>query len=193
MAYRWDETMPVATWQHPQIPQDHWEKKLQQARHVPPAGLLLGKNLANSLPVFLTPTLLATHCQIVGSTGVGKTFLMEALIKNLIMQGFGVTVVDPNGDLHHRLMSFCAWLSLKKPELQLHRRVVPFDVADTRKIKWLNDVADTRNIVGFNPVARNARVMTYQVVALMESIRKAWGQGSFQETPRLARWLFNVA
>lgn len=35
--------------------------------------------------------------------------------------------------------------------------------------------------------------MTYQVVALMESIRKCWGQGSFQETPRLARWLFNVA
>src|SRR6266852_3563198 len=27
----------------------------------------------------------------------------------------------------------------------------------------------------------------------MESIRKCWGQGSFQETPRLARWLFNVA
>ena len=55
------------------------------------------------------------------------------------------------------------------------------------------DVADTHSILGFNPVARNARVMTYQVVTLMESIRKCWGQGSFQETPRLARRLFNVA
>ena len=48
-------------------------------------------------------------------------------------------------------------------------------------------------MIGFNPIARNARVMTYQVVALMEAIRKCFGQGSFQETPRLARWLFNVA
>ena len=35
--------------------------------------------------------------------------------------------------------------------------------------------------------------MTYQVVALMEAIRKVWGQATFQETPRLARWLFNAA
>src|ERR1043166_8698123 len=38
----------------------------------------------------------------------------------------------------------------------------------------------------------NARVLTYQVVALVEAIRKCWGQTSFQETPRLARWLFNT-
>src|ERR1044071_6690762 len=35
--------------------------------------------------------------------------------------------------------------------------------------------------------------MPYQVVALMEAIRKCWGQVTFQETPRLARWLFNAA
>jgi hypothetical protein len=89
-------------------------------------------------------------------------------------------VIDPHGDLYHRLLSFCAWLSLRKPELQLHRRVVPFDVAETQ------------TVVGFNPIARNSRVMTYQVVALMESIRKCWSQASFDATPRLARWLFNV-
>ncbi len=106
---------------------------------------------------------------------------MEAILKSLILQGYGVVLIDPHGDLYQRLLAFCAWLSLQKPELKLHRRVVPFDVAETQ------------NVIGFNPVARNARVMTYQVVALMESIRKAWGQDSFQETPRLARWLFNVA
>jgi hypothetical protein len=179
MPENWDSPS-IARWQQPPPP-DHWERRLQRARSIPPAGLLLGSNLATSQPVFLTPALLATHLQILGSTGVGKTFLMEALIKSLIMQGFSVTVIDPNADLYHRLLAFCAWLSLQKPQLQLHRRVVPFDVADTR------------NICGFNPVARNARVMTYQVVALMESIRKAWGQGSFEESPRLARWLFNVA
>src|ERR1700693_4099410 len=180
MPERWDSQSP-ARWQQSSPPQDHWESRLQQARHIPPAGLFLGTNLANSLPVFLTPKLLSTHLHILGSTGVGKSFLMEAIIKSLILQGCGVVLIDPHGDLYHRLLAFCAWLDLQKPQLQLNRRVVPFDVAETQ------------NIIGFNPVSRNARVMTYQVVALMESIRKSWGQGSFQETPRLARWLFNVA
>jgi hypothetical protein len=107
--------------------------------------------------------------------------MLEAILKSLIMQGFGVVLIDPHGDLYHRLLGFCAWLSLRKPELELHRRVVPFDVAETK------------NVIGFNPISRNSRVMTYQVVALMESIRKCWSQTSFDATPRLARWLFNVA
>ena len=96
-------------------------------------------------------------------------------------QGYGVVLIDPHGDLYHRLLAFCTWLSLRKPELQLHRRVVPFDVAGDQ------------NIIGFNPIARNSRIMTYQVVALMEAIRKCWAQTSFDATPRLAQWLFNVA
>src|SRR5712692_432317 len=161
MPENWD-SLSAARWQQPPQ-QAYWDTKLRQARHVPPAGLLLGNNLANSLPVFLTPKLLSTHLHILGSTGVGKRFLMEAIIKSLILQGHGVVLIDPHGDLYHRLLSFCSWLSLQKPQLQLHRRVVPFDVADTR------------NIIGFNPVARNSRVMTYQVVALMEAIRKCFG------------------
>src|SRR5260370_655695 len=175
------ETPNIAPWQQPQPPDEYWERRLRQARQAPPAGLLLGRNLANSLPVFLTPKLLSTHLHILGSTGVGKSFLMEAIIKSLILQGYGVVLIDPHGDLYHRLLAFCTWLSLQKPGLQLDRRVVPFDCAETR------------HVIGFNPVARNARVMTYQVVALMESIRKCWGQGTFPETPRLALWLFNVA
>ena len=180
MTGNWDNLTP-SRWQQSLPGKKHWERKLQQARHVPPAGLLLGTNVSTSLPVFLTPQLLSTHCQIVGSTGVGKSFLMEAMMKSLILQGYGVVLIDPHGDLYHRILAFCAWLSMQKPELQLSRRVVPFDVAETQ------------HIIGFNPVARNARVMTYQVVALMESIRKCFGQSNFQETPRLARWLFNVA
>ncbi len=138
------DTLSTARWQRSSPSQDYWQTKLQQARHVPPAGLLLGKNLSNSLPVFLTPKLLSTHLHILGSTGVGKSFLIEAIIKSLILQGYGVVLIDPHGDLYHRVLAFCTWLSLQKPELQLHRRVVPFDVAETQ------------DIIGFNPVARNA-------------------------------------
>src|ERR1022692_1630699 len=118
---------------------------------------------------------------VVGATNVGKSFFLEGIIKQLIVQGHGICLLDPHGDLYHRLLRFCAYLNTVQPELNLAQRVIPFDVADTA------------NILGFNPVARNARVMTYQVVALMESIRKCWGQASFEATPRLARWLFNTA
>src|SRR5207249_11357724 len=76
--------------------------------------------------------------------------------------------------------SLCAYVDREQPERKLCQRVIPISIGDTQ------------HIVGFNPVARNARVMTYQVLALMEAIRKCWGQGSFQETPRLARWLYNT-
>ena len=179
MGKNWEE-YSQAPWES-DTPEDYWSAKIQRARNVPPAGLLLGNDLSNSLPVFLTPKLLTTHLHCIGSTGVGKSFMIEAILKSLILQGYGVVLIDPHGDLYHRLLAFCTWLSLRKPELQLHRRVVPFDVAETQ------------NVIGFNPIGRNSRVMTYQVVALMEAIRKCWSQASFDATPRLARWLFNVA
>jgi hypothetical protein len=180
MSTKWEELSP-APWQQRLPAGEHWDRKLAQARSIPPGGLLLGSNLTNSLPVFLTPNILSTHLEVIGATGTGKSFIMEAILKTLILLGFGVTVLDPHGDLYERILAFCAWLSPRRPDLRLDRRVVPLDFAETRRV------------MGFNPIARNARVMTYQVVALMESIRKCFGQANFQETPRLARWLFNVA
>jgi hypothetical protein len=94
------------------------------------------------MPVFLTPKLLGTHLEVIGATGTGKSFMMEAILKSLILQGFGVTLLDPHGDLYERMLAFCAWLAMRKPELQLHRRVVPLDFAETR------------HVMGFNPIAR---------------------------------------
>jgi hypothetical protein len=100
---------------------------------------------------------------VVGKTGTGKSYFL-----------------DPHGDLYHRVLDFCAYLNRLEPERKLAQRVIPFNIAETQKI------------IGFNPTARNARVLTYQVVALMESIRKCWGQDNFHNTPRLARWLYNT-
>jgi len=117
---------------------------------------------------------------ICGATGTGKTFFMEGVLKHLIRAGHGVCVITPHDELYNRLFSYCAHLNMTRPELGLAERVIPFDINDMRRI------------IGFNPVARNSRVLTYQVIALMEAIRKCWGADSFQETPRLARWLFNT-
>jgi hypothetical protein len=43
------ENLSVAPWEQPQPLQDYWERKLQHARQVPPAGLLLGNNLGKNI------------------------------------------------------------------------------------------------------------------------------------------------
>lgn len=178
--YNWDDPLPPAPWDSKPDP-NRFERMREQYRATPPDGIPLGKSLTTDLEVFIRPKQLSTHLHIVGATNVGKSYFLEGIIKELILGGRGVCLIDPHGDLYHRLLDFCTYLDRVKPDLNLSRRVIPFDVAETGQV------------LGFNPVARNARVMTYQVVALMEAIRKVWGQATFQETPRLARWLFNAA
>src|SRR5712692_9226675 len=177
---RWDQPLPPSRWQQPNDPK-RFDKKRAQYRDTPRGGMRVGKSLSTSQPVFITPQQLSTHMQVIGSPGLGKSYFLEGIIKNLIMQGHGVCVIDPHGDLYNRILDFCAYLDNVQPVRNLSQRVIPFDVGEGRKI------------IGFNPVQRNARVMTYQVLAVMEAIRKVWGQDSFQDTPRLARWLFNAA
>ncbi len=178
--YRWDETPPQSSWEDTEDIAEHWGRRLKQARETPVDGIRLGTNLQTKLPVFITPEQLRTHMHVVGATNVGKSYFLEGVLKQLILGGHGVCLIDPHGDLYHRMLDFCAYMSIEKPELKLDRRVIPFDVSNTRQF------------MGFNPVQRNARVMTYQVVALMEAIRKCWSADSFDQTPRLARWLFNT-
>jgi hypothetical protein len=158
-----------------------YKKIVDEALATPSGGIKLAKNTHTGESVFIVPKQLSTHMHVLGSTGVGKSFFLEAVIKQLIQSGQGVCLIDPNGDLYERVLDYCVYLDQQQPERKLSQRVIPFNIAESRYI------------LGFNPAARNARVMTYQVLALIEAIRKVWGQESFQDTPRLARWLYNTA
>lgn len=180
--------MPKDLWGD-EIPESRFEKIAQQdplqvfkrAAKQPSDGITIGENLTTGLDVQISPKEhLSTHMHIVGSTGVGKSFFLENIIKSLINAKQGVCLITPHDELYRRLISYCAWKHRKNPELDLARRVIPLDVSEEKRV------------VGFNPVARNARDLSYQVIALMEAIRKCWGQDNFQETPRLARWLYNT-
>ncbi|MBX9660388.1 MAG: DUF87 domain-containing protein [Nitrospiraceae bacterium] len=183
-SHRWDKP-PRSLWKPTEDPKTHWQRRLKQARgrevgDMDYTGILLGRNITTKSPVSITPELLRTHMHVVGATNVGKSFFLAGMIENLILEGHGVCLIDPHGDLYHRVLKFCSYANQVRPELELQNRVIPFDIAESQ------------HLMGFNPVQRNARVKTYQVVALMEAVRKCWGAGSFQETPRLARWLYNT-
>ena len=178
--YRWDDAPQPSSWEKIVDPKEHWERRLRQARDSPVDGIRLGRNLQTELPVHVTTGDLRTHMQVLGATNVGKSYFLEAMMRQLVMTGHGLCLIDPHGDLYHRMLDLCAHLNTTEPGLRLAERVIPFDVSNTQQL------------IGFNPVQRNARVMTYQVVALMEAIRKCWSAESFNQTPRLARWLFNT-
>lgn len=178
----WDDPLPPTPWDVVEDSAQYWNRVYRHAQltAAAPDGIRLGTNVATKLPVFVTPKQLSTHMHIVGASGVGKSFFLEGILKQIIRAGHGLCLLDPHGDLYNRMLDFCVYQHRKNPQLRLADRVIPFNVADTRRL------------LAFNPVQRNARVLTYQVVALMEAIRKCWAGDSFVETPRLARWLFNT-
>ncbi len=46
-----------------------------------------------------------THTHIIGTTGSGKTTLLVSLATQLIMEGIGVAVIDPAGDISRRILT----------------------------------------------------------------------------------------
>ncbi len=60
--------------------------------------------------LFLPPDLLAQHILILGTTGVGKTRMLELLVTQAIRRGDAAAVIDPKGDdgLLARVMEECA-------------------------------------------------------------------------------------
>jgi hypothetical protein len=159
-----------------------WREISQTTSEDAPDSFIIGKSVSTGSDVYLSPEHhLGTHLHLLGPTGVGKSSFLEGVLKELIRRGHGLCLITPHRDIYDHILTYCAHLHASRPELGLARRVIPFDIDESR------------HILGFNPVARNARVMTYQVVALMEAIRKSWGQANFNDTPLLARWLFNTS
>lgn len=71
---------------------------------------------------------------VLGATNVGKSFFLEGILKQLILHRHGICLIDPHGDLYHRILDFCAYLNFEQPKLGLASRVISFDVAETRNV-----------------------------------------------------------
>ncbi|MEK7631150.1 MAG: type IV secretion system DNA-binding domain-containing protein [Patescibacteria group bacterium] len=96
------------------------------------------------------------HMYIIGKRGVGKTKLTETLIRQDIAYGYGVCVIDPDGDLISSILDFI-------PEER---------AADVIVI----DPSDTQHSVAFNPLADVEPQLRHQVArGLVEIIERQFG------------------
>jgi len=103
------------------------------------------------------------HMYVVGKSGVGKSKLLELMIRQDIVRGHGVVLLDPHGDIIEDILNFI-------PENRIE------DVC-------LIDPGDDQFPVSFNPLANVADNLKFQLTqGMIEVLEKQFGANW---TPRL--------
>lgn len=109
--------------------------------------------------VALPPSVLRTHALAVGSTGSGKTVLINHLIAGDLMRGHSVIVLDARGDLAMTAVELAARAGID-PEL----------------VRFFN-LREKRNPLGFNPLAGSGEPY-YRALAVLDAVAaesESWG------------------
>lgn len=117
----------------------------------------------------------ATHMQVIGASGTGKTKFLEHLIRQDILAGCGLCLLDPTGNLYTDVVRWCETKGFlgRKP-------ILLFDPASE---KWA---------CGFNPLNvahESAGDLSFHVDAMVKACAAVWGGEDTDRTPLLKRCL----
>ncbi len=117
-------------------------------------------------PVILKEELRPTHLAIIGLSGVGKSYLIENLIRQDIQQGTGFILFDVHGDLADSVVAHLASHASKNPELADKVVLIePFDPVAS---------------IGFNPLEQVSSSSAHaQAQELAGVLRVRWETKSF--------------
>jgi hypothetical protein len=95
--------------------------------------LELGMVDGKGFPLEMTPEMRSTHLYICGSTGTGKSKMLEGLVRQDIKQWYdtkcGALIIDPHGSLYNSLINWMAW---NEP----YFKDVPIVPIDLRQSDW---------------------------------------------------------
>jgi hypothetical protein len=137
--------------------------------------------------IYLSQADQSFHNLIIGSTGSGKTKLLELLIRQRVRSftGSGVCLLDPHGDLYHSVLSYISGFieNGSSPEMAeyISRKLV------------LIDPAEKKYVVGVNPLEAAGASPNLLVSELIEIFRKHWSHGDIgNRTAELLRNNFYV-
>ena len=149
---------------------EHWSSQSMDLL-IPKDSLIIGEDINTLQKAYLSLEALITHVHIIGATMTGKTYFMEALLRDLILGGYGACLIDPHGGIYQNMVNFICHF----PEL-------------AKKVIFLNPVEDKSFYAGFNPLKRRSyfKDLTVQVRFQTEAIAKAWEEDS-KKTPLLRR------
>lgn len=130
---------------------------------------------AGGKPVYLPERARATHLQVIGASGTGKTKFLENMLRADILAGNGLCLIDPTGNLYHDLLRWVETQGLwgRKPLL-------------------LFDPASPEWTFGFNPLDADGgptEDLSFLVDAMVGACAAVWGGENPNQTPLLKRCL----
>jgi hypothetical protein len=140
-------------------------------------GIVDGKGV----PLEMTPEMRSTHLYICGSTGTGKSKMLEYLLRQDIAKWHdskcGLLVLDPHGSLYDSLINWIAW---NEPTLNK----VPIVPIDLRQTDWT---------VGYNVMRPRTKADPSVIVSnFVQAMSYVWGVDGTNQTPLFARVGSNV-
>jgi Type IV secretion-system coupling protein DNA-binding domain len=146
-------------------------------RQIPGNDLTLGRMAGRDAAISFPRTHRDKHLYICGSTGTGKSKLLEHLIRQDIVawrkSKCGVMVLDPHGTLYDNLVEWLAWNKIERP-------IIPIDL---RRDDW---------VVSYNVLRQRTADPAVLVDNFTDAMAYVWGQGGTDRTPLFARWAGNV-
>jgi hypothetical protein len=136
-------------------------------------GITLGLD-AKGEPVELTAKLRAsTHMHVIGGSGKGKSRFLESMIRQDILAGRGLCVIDWHGELYNNVVRWCA-----DQNIGLY--------GDPRRVILLN-VAHPEHIIPFNPFAKKTGDASSRASDLVALVLRAWNLTNANEMPTFRR------
>jgi len=133
----------------------------------------LGKNTHTRRDVTIIEEDRRTHMHVIGSTGAGKSKFLEHMIRQDILAGHGVCLIDPTGALYDDLVKW-----IESHRLYKKRKFILFDPTEE---EWT---------FGFNPLLSHSNVeLSFLVDNMVNAFAKVWGGEDQNKTPRLKRFL----
>lgn len=127
--------------------------------------------------LFLTDDQRSTHMLVMGRSGGGKSRLIEFMIRQDLLRGLGVCVIDPHGELFFNLVRFI----IKYMDVSVYERLFIFDPSN-------KDV-----LINFNPFLFSGKhdspnIRTDNIISLIE---KASGS-SLDDKPGIRDAIKNI-
>ena len=144
------------------------------------SAIVLGRNPSGGA-VVLPEEVRLEHMHVIGTTGGGKSKFLEHCIRQDIVDGRGVCVVDPHGE--HPDSLYRALLGWLHASGYAQRRTV-----------HLIDPSAPSHTVGFNPLARPDAATDLSVLSgvTLEAFSRAWGGEDTTAKPTIERVLTAV-
>lgn len=152
---------------------------MEHKRYKPTRRIPIGKS--DGRTVYLDPKRRSVHQHIIGASGQGKTKYMEHCIRQDIIAGHGVCLIDPEGDLYENILKFCLEIHKDQdPDCKIH-------LFDSSEPNWR---------FRFNPLyVHEGEKPRHRVDNVIEALAQVWGGEDSQETPSIRttlRAIFSV-